>query len=263
VLFYSTLSRGVKPGGINTDTSSNLPFVAPVFQTFLRSRQQFSAETLFNKELGIKASMADDRLRVRLSGFHMDRHNAQLESFIYDPFVSFVFTGYLDSASDAENYGAELELDFSVNRHLDLFANVGYLETNVDGLTVFDLDSLTFRSFRDRDQAKSPNWTYNLGMTAALAERVRGRFEIEGRDTNLFGYYHDGEIDAYTLVHASLAYEQGPLTVQAWVRNLLDANYDAHGLYFANDPRDGFAVNRSYYQRGEPRVFGINLSYAF
>ncbi len=262
VLLYGTLSRGIKPGGVNTDTSSNLPIVAPAFRNFLVSRQRFALETLFNKEIGIKARLFDDRMTLRLTGFHMDRDNAQLESFVYDP-STFVFTGYLDSTSDAQNYGAELEAVVVANDYASVFANVGYLETNVDALTVFDLDLLAFRPLRDRDQAKSPNWSYNVGLNLTFNDRLHGRVEVEGRDRQFFGYYHDGDIDPYTLAHASLSYVAGAVTVQAWVRNVFDADYDIHGLYFANDPRDAFTVNRSYYQRGEPRVFGVNLTYAF
>lgn len=262
VMFYGTLSRGVKPGGVNTDTSSNLPFVAPIFQPFLSARQKFSSETLFNQEGGIKALLLDDRLRVRLAGFHLDRDNAQLEAFVWDA-TTFIFTGFLDTSSDADNYGAELELDYSVARGINFFAHVGYLETNVDELTVFDLDLSAFRQLSDRDQAKSPNWSYNVGVNLALHDRLRSRIEVEGRDSNFFGYYHNGEIDAYAVVHASLSYDAGPLTIQGWVRNLFDKDYDIHGLYFANDPRDGFSVNREYYQRGEPRAYGVNLNYTF
>jgi outer membrane receptor protein involved in Fe transport len=262
VLLYGTLSRGVKPGGVNTDTSSNLPIVAPAFRNFLVSRQRFAPETLFNKEIGLKARLFDDRMTLRLTGFHMDRDNAQLESFVYDP-STFVFTGYLDSTSDAENYGAELEAVVVANEYASVFANVGYLETNVDALTVFDLDLLAFRPLRNRDQAKSPNWSYNVGLNLTFNERLRGRVEVEGRDRQFFGYYHNGDIDPYTLTHASVSYVAGAVTVQAWVRNVFDADYDIHGLYFANDPRDAFTVNRSYYQRGEPRVFGVNLTYTF
>jgi len=262
VMFYSTLSRGVKPGGVNTDTSSNLPIVDASFRPFLVSRQRFSSETLFNKELGVKARLFQDRLSLRLTGFHMDRSDAQLESFVYDP-TTFVFTGFLDSTSSADNYGFELEANFSASSFVDLYANIGYLETNVDKLTVYDLDLLAFRTMTDRDQTKSPNWNYNLGVLFALDERIHGRIEVEGSDRNYFGYYHNGTIDPYTAVNASLSYDAGPLTVQGWVRNLFDTNYDAHGLYFANDPRDAFTVNRSYFQRGEPRVFGINLTYTF
>ncbi|MFT4582375.1 MAG: iron complex outermembrane receptor protein [Gammaproteobacteria bacterium] len=260
VLFYGTLSRGVKPGGVNTDTSSNLPIVSAGFQSFLTSRQRFSSETLFNKEIGLKASFLDRRLRLRLSGFHMDRYDAQLESFVVD---GFIFTSFLDSTSDAENYGAELELNYAANRFVDLFANVGYLETSVDRLTVFDLGTFAFRESNNRDQAKSPNWTYNVGANLSFNDRLRGRIEVEGRDENFFGYYHDGKIDAYALAHASMSYDLGPVTVQAWIRNMFNTNNQIHGLFFANDPRDAFTINRSYYQRGEPRVFGVNLNYVY
>ena len=261
-IFYASLSRSVKPGSVNTDTSSNFPIVNPLFQSFLLTRQVFSPETLFNKELGIKGRYLDDRLTLSLSLFHMDRNNAQLESFVFDA-TTFVFTSFLDSSSDAENYGLELELDYQVSLAAGLFAHFGYLETSVDELNVFDLDSSQFVSRRNRDQAKAPRWQYNVGVNLDFNERLHGRFEIEGRDDSFFGYYHNGKIDGYTLAHASLSYELGNVTVQAWVRNLFDKDFEIHGLYFANDPRDGFAVNRSYYQFGEPRVYGVNLSYTF
>ncbi|HCU91148.1 MAG TPA: hypothetical protein DGR97_14450, partial [Gammaproteobacteria bacterium] len=262
VLIFGTLSRGVKPGGVNTDTSSNLPLVAATFRTFLTERQKFASETLFNKEIGIKASVYNHRLQMRLTAFHIDRYDAQLESFTFDP-STFIFTSFLDSKSDAENYGVELELDYFPNRDVNLFANIGYLETNVERMTVFDLDRLTFRPLVDRDQAKSPNWTYNIGANLKFNDRLHGRFEVEGRDSNFFGYYHDGKIEAYALAHASVSYTVGPITAQAWMRNIFGTNYAVHGLFFANDPRDAFTRNREYFQRGEPRVFGLNLSYRF
>lgn len=261
-LFYATLARSVKPGGVNTETSSSFPIITPTFQPFLLSRQQFDAETLFNKEIGIKASYLDDKLTLRLALFHMDRNNAQLESFVWDA-NTFIFTGFLDSNSDAENYGAELEMAYRLSDAVSLFANVGYLETSVDELTVFDLDTSQFITRTDRDQTKAPNWQYNLGANLRFSEKLSGRLEVEGRDESFFGYYHNGQIDGYTLVHASLSYQLGDMTLQAWVRNLFDKDYHAHGLFFANDPRDAFAVNRSYYQFGEPRVYGMNVSYSF
>lgn len=261
-LFYGSLSRSVKPGGVNTETSSSFPIITASFQPFLLSRQQFSAETLFNKEVGIKARYLDDKMTLRLALFHMDRSNAQLESFVWDA-NTFIFTGFLDSSSDAENYGAELEINYQLNENAGLFANIGYLQTSVDELTVFDLDSNQFLSRSNRDQTKAPNWQYNLGINMDFSEKLHGRFEIEGRDKSFFGYYHNGQINGYTLAHASLAYQIGAVSLQAWVRNLFDEDYQIHGLYFANDPRDGFSINRSYYQFGEPRVYGMNVSYSF
>jgi iron complex outermembrane recepter protein len=261
-LFYGTLSRSVKPGGVNTETSSSFPIITASFQPFLLSRQQFSAETLFNKEVGIKARYLDDKLTMKLALFHMDRSNAQLESFVWDA-NTFIFTGFLDSSSDAENYGAELEIKYPLTKRAELFTNIGRLKTSVDELTVFDLDSNQFVTRSNREQAKAPNWQYNLGLNLDLSEKLHGRFEIEGRDQSFFGYYHNGQLDGYTLAHASLSYQIGDISLQAWVRNLFDEDYQIHGLYFANDPRDGFSVNRSYYQFGEPRMYGMNVSYSF
>ncbi len=261
-LLYAVLSRSVKPGGVNTETSSSFAFINPSFQPFLLSRRQFSAETLFNKEIGIKARYLDDKLTIRLALFHMNRSNAQLESFVYDA-STFIFTGFLDSNSDAENYGAELEINYQLATNADVFANVGYLETNVDELRVFDLDSNQFLTRVNRDQTKAPNWQYNLGVNLDLGEKLHGRFEVEGRSSSFFGYYHNGKIGSYTLTHASIDYQLGRFNIQGWIRNIFNVNYQIHGLYFANDPRDGFSINRSYYQFGEPRVYGMNISYAF
>ena len=261
-LLYGTVSRSVKPGGINTETSSSFPIINPALQPFLLSRQQFSAETLVNKELGIKARYLGDKLSLRLALFHMDRDNAQLESFVWDA-STFIFTGFLDSSSNAQNYGAELEVNYQINDRAKLFANVGYLETSVDELKVFDLDTSQFISRRNRDQVKSPNWQYNFGVNLDVSEKLHANFEVEGRGSSFFGYYHNGKIAGYTLAHASLDYQIGKINIQGWVRNLFDEDYHVHGLFFANDPRDGFSINRSYYQFGEPRVYGINLSYSF
>ncbi len=261
-LIYASLSRSVKPGGVNTDTSSNFPIIDPMFQPFLLDRQNFRKETLFNKELGIKSRLLDEKLDLQLTLFHMDRNNAQLESFLFDA-TSFIFTSYLDSTSDAENYGVELQANYEISSNLELFTNIGYLETSVDEINVFDLDLFQFATRTNRDQAKAPKWQYHAGLNMRFSESLRGRVEVEGRDDSFFGYYHNGQIESYTLVNASLNYRIGKLNIQGWVRNLFDENYEVHGLYFANDPRDFFSVNRSYYQFGEPRVYGVNFSYEY
>ncbi|MGK0296536.1 MAG: iron complex outermembrane receptor protein [Gammaproteobacteria bacterium] len=261
-LIYGTLARSVKPGGVNTETSSNFPVINRLFKPFLQSRQQFAAETLFNKEIGVKSSYIDDKLTSRLALFHMDRANAQLESFIWDA-STFIFTGFLDSSSNAENYGAELEITYQLTTNIDLFSNIGYLETRVVELTVFDLDSSQFITRNNRNQTKAPNWQYNLGINMNFTEKLHGRLEVEGQDDSFFGYYHDGKIDAFTLTHASVDYQIGKVKLQAWVHNIFNEQTQIHGLYFANDPRDGFAINRSYFQHGEPRVYGANFNYSF
>ena len=187
---------------------------------------------------------------------------AQLESFLYDA-TTFIFVGMLDNVDDAENYGVEFEMDAWLSDTLTFSSRVGYLETNIERMTVFDLDLDDFRALEGRDQTKAPRWQYHFGLRWQIMPTLTGNVSVEGRDDSFFGFYHDERLDGYTLMNASLAYTWRGVKLRAWSRNLLNTQYAVHGLYFANDPRDGFAVNRAYEQRGEPRVYGIDMSYAF
>jgi len=266
-LLYATLSRGVKPGGINTEASSVFELMDPKFREFMRGRLQFGSESLLNKEIGVKGRYLDDSLSLRAALFHMDRKDAQLESWIWDD-RNFLWVGYLDSVNKGTNYGFELELDYRLSTAVNLFAGIGWLKTNVDEITVVDLGGAgewttsTITIVNDRDQTKAPQWQYNIGTSVYFTPRLSARFELEGRSDSFYGYYHQQEIAGYTLLNASLAYRFNAFTVRAWGRNLGDEDYAVHGLYFANDPRKGY-INETYRQFGEPRVYGVDVRYEF
>lgn len=266
-MLYGTISRGAKPGGVNTEASSTFFFMDPKYQSFMTSRLRFGTETLLNKEIGLKGAYFDNSVSVRATLFHMDRDDAQLESWIWDD-INFLWVGYLDSVSDGENYGAELELNYSPISAIDLFANVGWLNTRVDEMTVVDLGGLgqptnsTLSSIAGRDQTKAPRWQYNLGSDLQFTQNLSARIEVEGRTEHYFGYYHNQKLDGYALLNASLGYRAGAVNIRVWARNLTDKDYAVHGLYFGNDPRKDY-INESYHQYGEPRVVGVNVKYDF
>ena len=266
-LLYATLSRGVKPGGVNTEASSVFDFMAPKFRAFMQSRLQFGSESLLNKEIGIKGRYLDDSLSLRAALFHMDRNDAQLESWIWDD-ANFLWVGYLDSVSKGTNYGLELELDYQASEAISFFAGMGWLKTNVDKMTVVDLGEpgqwteSTFVELNDRDQTKAPEWQYNIGTNIYFTAKLNARFELEGRGDSFYGYYHNQQIAGYTLLNASLGYQINAFSIRLWGRNLGDKDYAVHGLYFANDPRKGYA-NEAYRQFGEPRVYGLDVRYEF
>ena len=266
-MFYGTLSRGVKPGGVNTEASSVFDYMDPKFQAFMQNRLVFPSESLVNTEIGLKGSYLDGILSLRTALFYMRRSNAQLESWIWDD-VNFLWVGYLDSVGKGSNYGLELEMDLDVSDAVSLFAGIGWLRTNVDEMTVVDLGKpgqwtqSTITQIHDREQTKAPEWQYNFGASIQFTPRFDARLEIEGRTSSYFGYYHDQEIPGYTLFNASLGYSVGAVTLRLWGRNLGNKDYAVHGLYFGNDPRKEY-VNQAYRQFGEPRVFGIDLRYEF
>ena len=261
---YVTVARGSKPGGVNTTASANQPWMSPPFQDFTRGKLNFDDETLLNKEIGLRTEQFDQRLSLSLALFHADRDNAQLESWMWDDQAG-LWIGYLDSSSDATNYGMELESTFAVNESIELFANLGWLHAEVDSIEAFDLDEWQFVNKKNRDQAKSPEYQYNIGARVAFNAQWSARIEMEGQDDSFYGYYHDGKLDSYDLLNASLNWRAGNIAVTLWGRNLSDEDYAVHGLYFGNDPRDNFGAwqNETYLQLGEPRTYGVNVNYSF
>ncbi len=264
---YGTVSRGVKPGGINTEANSVFAFMDPKFQAFMQDRLQFGKETLLNREIGIKGRYLDNRLSLSAAAFHMDRKDAQLEAWIWDD-INFFWVGYLDSVRSGTNYGVELEFDYQVSEQINLFAGIGWLKTNIDEISVVDLGEAgqptqsTITVLKDRDQAKAPEWQYNFGTSVYFGEKLSARLEVEGRSDSFYGYYHNQKIASYALFNASLGYQVGNISFHLWGRNLGNKDYAVHGLFFGNDPRKGY-VNEVFRQFGEPRVYGIDVKYEF
>ncbi|WP_188109628.1 TonB-dependent receptor [Pseudohalioglobus sediminis] len=259
---YATLALASKPGGVNVAASSQFAFMSPEFQGFMQGNLRFDSESLFNREVGYKTRQFDGRLALRTALFYTTRDAAQLESWMWDESAG-LWIGYLDSGSDATAYGLELESSFDLTASVQLFANLGWLETEVDEINTYDLDAGDFVSKRDREQSKSPGYQYSVGVRARFPAGFSGAIEAEGRDESYFGYYHDGKLDSYDLFNANLTWSNGDITVNLWGRNLSDEDYATHGLYFGADPRDDFGAwsNQSYYQLGAPRTYGLDVSW--
>jgi outer membrane receptor protein involved in Fe transport len=259
---YATLALANKPGGVNVAASSQVAFMSPEFQDFMQGNLRFEDETLFSREIGLKTRQLDNRLALRAALFYTTRDGAQLENWMWDEGAG-LWIGYLDSNSDAEAYGLELESTYDLAASLQFFANVGWLETEVDTIRTFDLDAGDFVTKRNREQSKSPSYQYNVGVRALLPVGFSASLEAEGRDESYFGYYHDGKLESYNLVNGSLNWSNGEVTVNLWGRNLSDEDYATHGLYFGADPRDevGAFSNQSYYQLGAPRTYGLDVSW--
>ena len=263
-LLYASVAASEKPGGVNVSASSQFALMSAAFRDFMRPKIRFASERLINKELGYKTVAFDGRLAVRVAAFHTDRSSAQLESWMWDDAAG-LWIGYLDSTSDGENYGVELETLLEVTPKLQVFANLAILRTEVDDLITFDLDAFDFLSRSGRDQTKSPRHQYAAGLNAALSANLSASISIEGRGGSFYGYYHDGRLDGYDLVNANLRWATQRFSLNVWARNLANEKYATHGLYFGADPRDdfGFWSNQTYEQRGTPRSFGIDAQYRF
>ena len=119
---------------------------------------------------------------------------------------------------------------------------MGWLDTEVDSIEAFDLDAVAICDQERSRPGQVSRVPVQHWRQASIHLTVVGPIEVEGQDDSYYGYYHDGKLDSYDLLNASLQWQAGNIAVTLWGRNLSDEDYAVHGLYFGNDPRDDFGA---------------------
>ena len=249
-LYYTTLSKGYKPGGVNA--SNAIPVNARKFET----------ESLWNLDLGTNNSYLDNTLISRINFFYGKRRDQQVKSsFVTNPNGGgAVFNEYFANAAKGSYYGLESKLDYYVNDNLHLFTSVGLLKSKFDDYTDPNPAAL---NVTNRAPAQSPKYQYNIGGDIALNDAITFKANIEGRDAYYFSNRHNEKAEAYKLLHSSLEYTNDNWTASLWARNITDEDYQTRGFgTFGNNPANGYATEL-YTQQGTPRTFGLTVSYDY
>jgi iron complex outermembrane receptor protein len=246
-LFYGSVNRGYKAGGANTE--GTLP-------TELR---EFTAEYLWNYELGYKVSLLDNQAYVRSALFYMDRDDMQVRtSFLQErKDGSTDFVSYLGNAATGTNIGLELEAGWQISPELEIYGAVGLLDTQYNGFIDADGNDKS-----GDEQAHAPSYQFNLGLNYQLSDHLRVNISVDGKDEFLFSDSHNEKSSAIEVVNMSISYAKDDWQVKLWTRNLFDESYATRGFYFGNDPRDEYTA-KAYYQLAEPAVFGATFDYNF
>ncbi|MEM6604942.1 MAG: TonB-dependent receptor [Pseudomonadota bacterium] len=256
-MFYASISRGYRAGGVNAQILA-FPSDANPTGVDIFAQRFFSDELLYNYEVGHKGRFADDRIQSSLALFFMDRTDQQVRGslVIPRPDNSTAFVDFTDNAASGVNLGVEWELRVAANTRLDVYMNVGLLDTEFENYVNAD-----GRSLDGRDQAQAPNWQFATGATYRISERILLDVQWEGKDAFFWSDRHDERSGSYSVVHGRLAYQTPNWEVALWGRNLADKDYFIRGFgSFGNDPRKGY-VTEEYVQFGEPRHLGISFEY--
>lgn len=252
--WYTTLARGYKPGGVNGEALGRAKDQQlESIENYLLQRATFAPEHLWNLETGIKWS-SQNGFAGRVSGFYNWREDVQLKSWVNRD-QSFV--GFLENAAKGKNYGFEAELNYSLSEQVTAFANVGWLETRIEGFVREDGTDIS-----GRDQAHAPNYTANVGLQGAIGESWDWSVQVDAKDGFYFSNSHDQRARSSVQWHAQLSYYWADWRFKLWGRNLTDEQVDIRGFYFGNDPRDQY-VTETYRQYGEPRRVGFTAEYSF
>jgi iron complex outermembrane receptor protein len=244
-LLYATYNQAFKSGVINTGSLS--PPLDP--------------ETVDAFEVGYKGASADGRISYALAAFYYDYQNLQIS------FVDETSTVSTVNAAEAENYGAELELNAQLSDAFSMDFYATYLSAEykefingdyANGFAPTDLSGNTLPN--------APEYTLKLGLTyqtAVANGNLRLRGEAYYQDDVYFTEWNrqDAAQDGYGLLNANADFSFGPdgrYLISLWGRNLSDEEIISNNIITAplySSLRVGSML--------PPRTFGLTGSYAF
>lgn len=246
-LVYAGVNRGVKAG------SYNAPLLGAYLGSGLNQSLPYKAETLYAYEAGFKSTLLDGHARLNGSVFYYDYRD-------YQAFL-FVGVGGVVINADADNVGAELELQLSPLQGLDVILSGSWFNAIVKDIPLRYGSPLPPRDVK-------PTYAPPVQATAMIRYSWEGLWGImhvraSAHYSDSF-YYNLRNFDAdqfasYTMVNAGLGWASGDDRWEAGldVKNLTNAHAGVQGFDLATL----CGCNEVSYQ--PPRWTGINVKYKF
>lgn len=251
---YLTFSQGFKAGGFEPRDDELI---------------SFDPEKVTNFELGTKMDALDRRLRLNAAVYHMNYDDIQVRVAEQGEAITDIFL-FLSNAGKAQVTGAEMEATLLLNDWV-FNASAAYTDAEFDefdGQVVNPLTgetSIVDRS--DEEFALVPETTYSLAAqynwrspVGMIVPRLSYYFRDEiftGIDERAIDF-ESSTIDSLHLVNARLSWLPAEeFRLSAYVDNLLDEGYFASGFTVSA------ALGAATLVRGQPRTYGMELSYTF
>jgi iron complex outermembrane recepter protein len=240
LLLYASVATGFKGGGIQSTTDGSFPY---------------DEEELVSYEAGFKWTTAGGRLRFNGSAFLYDYSDLQVFQFVIlgDPPTP---VSVLTNASDAEIYGAELELQWLPVPELRINLGLGLLNTEYKDF-VDDLGN----DFSGNKITLAPDLSFN-GLAQYDVALPVGTLTLQldwsYRDDVFFDSLNNPLLSqsSYWLWNSRAAWSSpdGRWEAAAWGRNLANERY----LSYAFD-LSFFGFHEQ--MLGTPRMYGVELTY--
>ncbi len=258
---YARYALGWKSGGFNGEAASPDEFFAG-----------YDDEEVTSYELGVKSLLMDGRLQLNAAVFYNEFEDFQLSVFEGQAASSVVF-----NIPEYENEGFELEAVALVTEDLQLSLAYGYLDAEY---TEFPSDLTIFT----KDEAGIPYTPENnvtLGLDWTLARENYGNWNLNVDYSYLDEHvpYIDpdqnaaSQLGSRSLLNARLALTDvelgdGSILMALWGRNLTDQDYRINTIPFGGvdqrvDPNGGSGVGWTTSYFGDPRTYGVEITYQF
>ena len=242
---YALVSRGYKAGGFNL--SPGLP----------TSQLQFSPEWDLNYELGHKAELADNTVRIDTSIFYMQRHSEQLltgeQLCPTIPTPSF-FTRA--TPGRATTMGSSPAFAWLATQRLELGGSLGLLQTQYRGFVQDGVE------FPDRALPHAPPWTSGARCAWHDPRGPFARLDVTG----MGGFFYDMPPN-WTRSHRVWTRERQARLASARATRCTCgaqlAQQGLHGARFLFRRPAAELFHETYTQLGEPRNWGGHFTYKF
>jgi iron complex outermembrane receptor protein len=208
-IVYGTISKGYLTGAFNDELNPYNPNFTPAGQALNQQLLPYGPEFVTNYEVGYKATMYDNRLRLAADIFFMDYTDKQ-EAIEVDKSLGLLGPDpaleYTSNASEVEIKGIELELRASPWDGGFVMLDVGMLDSDYSSFSYTDLLSGdTVQVASTQIQNRTPDWTVTLSVEHAF-QLANG-----GTLTPQVGFYAQ---DGYEYISGLNAGERSPMCHQ-------------------------------------------------
>ena len=250
-MYYLSVSEAFRSGGYSS---------AVIFSQ--EALEPYDSETLRSYEVGMKRSLAENRVRFNTSAFFYDFEDFQA-TFVRATEAS----ARLQNAGDVEIYGLEVSLDWMPIERLTLGAGLSLMESEIVRTDVVlpPLDGGAEATIEGNEIPNAPSVSFNgriryqWPVTGALAAAIQTDFNYVDEhflEPNNREYLAE---DGYFIANArvSLLSQDERWAVSAWVKNIGDEEYRTAAQDLA------LSLGFSEIVVGVPTTWGLEFEYRF
>ncbi|WP_138380416.1 TonB-dependent receptor [Luteithermobacter gelatinilyticus] len=238
---YGTYGEGFRSGQFNQNGTRDAAEAAGIAGVDDVVDQEVSKSW----EVGAKATLLDNRLRLNLAYFDTSLSGQQ-----YFVFIGGIGAQVLINIDDVDIRGVEAEAVFRAAEGLDLYASYGYTDSEIKAYTT-DPQFVGNKAPYTPDMTFNTGFQWNVGISSTLNLITRVDYERRGKQfwspDNIFPR------SALDLVNARVALEDaaGRWTLAGSVNNLTDERYNSE------------FVIPAFSHKANPRVWRVDFRYNF
>ncbi|MFS8606415.1 MAG: TonB-dependent receptor [Gammaproteobacteria bacterium] len=246
VMVYASAGTGYRAGGVSRLCDNPVP----------QCYHLYGAETLVNREIGLRSTWLDRRLRMNLTYFDMTWRDRQVQTLTIDPESETGVVATTENIGKAALDGIELETSFLAGERFTLSAAASVLDADIlqggaPGSTLQPGDEMP----------RAPKLNYRIGGSYTLpldngaALTFRSDLAFTDKQRSFPTPTNSDIIPSYKVVQARVEYESpdGRWSVAGYCTNCADERY----WMSAFDNRGVYQIETG--QLGRPREFGVAL----